>query len=114
MQSGPAAPIAGLPVMSELLKRMADLDEEEAGLLRSMGTAAPQVWCLAHSQSLLTVRRKRKKNHYIFSSQLRADQMPGPHRPMRPALRCAGCPAGACLHHGTLMWRKGQASHARH
>ena len=43
MQSGPAAPIAGLPVMSELLKRMADLDEEEAGLLRSMGTAAPQV-----------------------------------------------------------------------
>ena len=78
MQSGPAAPIAGLPVMSELLKRMADLDEEEAGLLRSMGTAAPQVWRFAPSQSLLPVRRKRKKDHYIFSSQLRADQMPSP------------------------------------
>ena len=23
---------------------------------------------------------KKKKNHYIFSSQLRADQMPGPPR----------------------------------
>ena len=24
--------------------------------------------------------QKKKKNHYIFSSQLRADQMPGPPR----------------------------------
>ena len=24
--------------------------------------------------------KKKKKNHYIFSSQLRADQMPGPPR----------------------------------
>ena len=43
VRSGPAAPIAGLPVMSELLKRMADLDEEEADVLLSLGSAVPQV-----------------------------------------------------------------------
>ena len=26
------------------------------------------------------VHQQKKKNHYIFSSQLRADQMPGPPR----------------------------------
>ncbi len=43
VQSGPSAPVAGLPVMSELLRRVADLDEEEADMLRSLGTAKPQV-----------------------------------------------------------------------
>ena len=43
MQSGPSAPVAGLPVMSELLRRVADLDEEEADMLRSLGTAKAQV-----------------------------------------------------------------------
>ena len=26
------------------------------------------------------IQKKKKENHYIFSSQLRADQMPGPPR----------------------------------
>ena len=43
VRSGPSAPLAGLPVMSELLKRMADLDEEEADVLLSLGSAVPQV-----------------------------------------------------------------------
>lgn len=43
VQSGPSAPVAGLPVMSELLRRCADLDEEEADMLRSLATAKPQV-----------------------------------------------------------------------
>ena len=43
VQSGPSAPTAGLPVMSELLKRMADLDEEEAEAICGLGTSAQQV-----------------------------------------------------------------------
>ena len=43
VQSGPSAPVAGLPVMSELLKRMADLDEEEAEAICSLGTPVQQV-----------------------------------------------------------------------
>lgn len=43
VQSGPSAPAAGLPVMSELLKRMADLDEEEAEAICGLGTPAQQV-----------------------------------------------------------------------
>ncbi len=55
VQSGPAAPVAGLPVMSELLKRMADLDVEEVGLLRGLSTAAPQVRPSAPSQGRLPI-----------------------------------------------------------
>ena len=43
VQSGPSAPTAGLPVMSELLKRMADLDEEEAEAICGLGTPVQQV-----------------------------------------------------------------------
>ena len=34
--------------------------------------------------SLKGTIRMKKKNHYIFSSQLRADQMPGPPPPLPP------------------------------
>ena len=54
VQSGPSAPVAGLPVMSEMLRRVADLDEEEADMLRSLGTAKPQV-CPPHADKRLCV-----------------------------------------------------------
>lgn len=48
VQSGPSAPTAGLPVMSELLKRMADLDEEEAEAICGLGTPVQQVRLFRH------------------------------------------------------------------
>ncbi|CAK0785103.1 hypothetical protein CVIRNUC_008309 [Coccomyxa viridis] len=52
VQSGPSAPTAGLPVMSELLKRMADLDEEEAEAICGLGTPVQQALpCVAEEPS---------------------------------------------------------------
>ena len=36
--------------------------------------------CCTSITPLMSMHKAKKKNHYIFSSQFRADQMPGPPR----------------------------------
>ena len=69
VQSGPSAPIAGLPVMSELLKRMADLDEEEAEAICTLGTPVQQV-CLLPLVHQRTPACENLSSHWYHSTLL--------------------------------------------